>query len=404
MKIKVLEKRKGMKQITNNVYSVGIVDWNMRSFHGNTFITKNGVTYNSYLINDTEPALIDIVHKGFEDEFIKNISKIVEPEKIKHVILNHLEPDHSGSLEYMAKVLKNAKFYGTAKLKEGAEKYYNLDIQINVVKTGDVINLGNNTLTFVEVPMVHWPDSMMTYCPQQKVLFSNDAFGQHIATNKIFTDEIEQDILWQEVTKYYANILWPLGMMIEKSINNLLKMNLPIDFVAPSHGLVWKKDNINKVIEKYLSWAKNEVKNEVVIVYETMWGSTEIMAREIARALTDNNIEVKMFDIAKTDFAQIAYEMLEAKGFVIGSSTHDNEMLAYIAGYIHFLKGMRPKNRVALSFGSFGWAGGAVKEIATNLSSFGIEVIDQVGAKFKPNKEELKRCYQAGENLVKKLK
>ena len=391
-----------MKQITKDVFSVGVIDWNMRNFHGNTFITKNGVTYNSYLINDNEPALIDVVHKGFEDEFIKNILEIISPEKIKHVILNHLEPDHSGAIEYMAKVLKNAKFYGTAKLKEGLLKYYDLNIEINVVKTGDKINLGNNTLTFVEIPMVHWPDSMITYCPEKKILFSNDAFGQHIATNKTFTDEIKQDILWQEVTKYYANILWPLGPMIEKSINNLLTMNLPIDFVAPSHGLVWR-NNINKVIEKYLSWTKNEVKNKVVVVYETMWGSTQIMAREIVRALTNNNIEVKMFDIAKTDFAEVAYEMLEAKAFVIGSSTHDNEMLAYIAGYMHFLKGMKPKNRIAVSFGSFGWAGGAVKEIATNLSSFGIEVIDQISAKFKPNKEEMEKCYQAGEKLSKAL-
>ena len=391
-----------MKQITKDVFSVGVIDWNMRNFHGNTFITKNGVTYNSYLINDNEPALIDVVHKGFEDEFIKNILEIISPEKIKHVILNHLEPDHSGAIEYMAKVLKNAKFYGTAKLKEGLLKYYDLNIEINVVKTGDKINLGNNTLTFVEVPMVHWPDSMITYCPEKKILFSNDAFGQHIATNKTFTDEIKQDILWQEVAKYYANILWPLGPMIEKSVNNLLTMNLPIDFVAPSHGLVWKS-NINKVIEKYLSWTKNEVKNKVVVVYETMWGSTQIMAREIVRALTNNNIEVKMFDIAKTDFAEVAYEMLEAKAFVIGSSTHDNEMLAYIAGYMHFLKGMKPKNRIAVSFGSFGWAGGAVKEIATNLSSFGIEVIDQISAKFKPNKEEMEKCYQAGEKLSKAL-
>ena len=391
-----------MKQITKDVFSVGVIDWNMRNFHGNTFITKNGVTYNSYLINDNEPALIDVVHKGFEDEFIKNILEIISPEKIKHVILNHLEPDHSGAIEYMAKVLKNAKFYGTAKLKEGLLKYYDLNIEINVVKTGDKINLGSNTLTFVEVPMVHWPDSMITYCPEKKILFSNDAFGQHIATNKTFTDEIKQDILWQEVAKYYANILWPLGPMIEKSVNNLLTMNLPIDFVAPSHGLVWKS-NINKVIEKYLSWTKNEVKNKVVVVYETMWGSTQIMAREIVRALTNNNIEVKMFDIAKTDFAEVAYEMLEAKAFVIGSSTHDNEMLAYIAGYMHFLKGMKPKNRIAVSFGSFGWAGGAVKEIATNLSSFGIEVIDQISAKFKPNKEEMEKCYQAGEKLSKAL-
>lgn len=392
-----------MKEITKDIYSVGVVDWNMRSFHGNTFVTKNGVSYNSYLINDNEPTLIDIVHKGFEEEFIKNISEILEPEKIKHVILNHLEPDHSGSIEYMAKILKNAKFYGTAKLKEGLSKYYNLDIEINVVKTGDKISLGNNLLTFIEVPMVHWPDSMMTYCPEKKVLFSNDGFGQHIATNKIFADEVDSAIINKEFAKYYANILWSLSIMVDKSINNILKMNLPIDFIAPSHGLVWRKD-LNKVIEKYLAWAKNTTSNKVVIVYETMWGSTEIMAKGIARALTDNNIEIQIFDIAKTDFAEIAYEMLEAKAFVIGSSTHDNEMLAYIAGFIHFIKGMKPKNRIAVSFGSFGWAGGAVKEIATSLSSCGIEVIEQVSAKFKPNKEELEKCYQAGLKLVEKLK
>lgn len=392
-----------MKEITKDIYSVGVVDWNMRSFHGNTFVTKNGVSYNSYLINDNEPTLIDIVHKGFEEEFIKNISEILEPEKIKHVILNHLEPDHSGSIEYMAKILKNAKFYGTAKLKEGLSKYYNLDIEINVVKTGDKISLGNNLLTFIEVPMVHWPDSMMTYCPEKKVLFSNDGFGQHIATNKIFADEVDSAIINKEFAKYYANILWSLSIMVDKSINNILKMNLPIDFIAPSHGLVLRKD-LNKVIEKYLAWAKNTTSNKVVIVYETMWGSTEIMAKGIARALTDNNIEIKIFDIAKTDFAEVAYEMLEAKAFVIGSSTHDNEMLAYIAGFIHFIKGMKPKNRIAVSFGSFGWAGGAVKEIATSLSSCGIEVIEQVSAKFKPNKEELEKCYQAGLKLVEKLK
>ncbi len=392
-----------MKQITSSVYSVGVIDWNIRNFHGNTFITKNGATYNSYLINDKEPALIDVVHKGFEEEFIKNIREIIEPEKIVHVILNHLEPDHSGSIEYMAKVCKNAKFYGTAKLKEGLEKYYNLDIQINVVKTGDKINLGDNTLTFVEVPMVHWPDSMMTYCAEKKVLFSNDGFGQHIATTKIFADEIEQGLIDKAAKKYYANILWPLGTMIERKINDILKMNLAVDYIAPSHGPVWRK-NVNDIIEKYLTWTKNSVANKAVIVYETMWGSTEIMAREIVRALSEKNIEAKMFDVAKTDFAELAYEMLDAKAFVIGSSTHDNEMLAYIAGFLHFLKGMKPKNRLGLAFGSYGWAGGAVKEIAEKLSSFGVEVVAQAGAKFKPNEAELKACRDAAFALAEKMK
>ncbi|MDD2523610.1 MAG: FprA family A-type flavoprotein [Endomicrobiia bacterium] len=390
-------------KVADNVYSVGVVDWNVRSFHGNTFITKNGATYNSYLVCDKETALIDVVHKGFEEEFIHNISTIMEPEKIKHVILNHLEPDHSGSIEYVAKVCKNAKFYGTAKLKEGLNKYYNLDIEINIVKTGDSIKLGDNTLTFIEVPMIHWPDSMITYCQEKKILFSNDAFGQHIASNKIFTDEIDQGVLEKETKKYYANILWPLGNIIDRKLNDIIKMNLDISIIAPSHGMIWRKEP-TKIIEQYLSWAKNTTANKAVIVYETMWGSTEKMARAIVEGLTSQNIEVKLFDIASTDFSELAYEMLDAKAFIIGSSTHDNEMLSYIAGFLHFLKGMKPKNRIAIAFGSYGWAGGAVKEIAEMLTSFGVEVVDKVDVKFKPNKDEVQKCYDIAVSFAQKLK
>lgn len=389
--------------VTGNVYAVGVVDWNVRNFHGNTFITKNGATYNSYLVCDKETALIDVVHKNFEEEFINNITKITDPEKINHVILNHLEPDHSGAIEYIAKVCKNAKFYGTAKLKEGLHKYYKIDIEINIVKTGDSINLGETSLTFVEVPMIHWPDSMITYCPEKKVLFSNDAFGQHVSSNKIFADEINNGDLTKETKKYYANILWPLGSIIERKLNDIIKMNLDIEIIAPSHGMIWRKEPL-KIIEQYLSWAKNTTTNKAVIVYETMWGSTEKMAREIAGGLSSQGIEVKLFDIASTDFSELAYEMLDAKAFVIGSSTHDNEMLAYIAGFLHFLKGMKPKNRTAIAFGSYGWGGGAVKEIAEELKSFGVEVFACLEAKFKPNKEELQKCYDTAVLFAQKLK
>ncbi|MFA7074198.1 MAG: FprA family A-type flavoprotein [Endomicrobiaceae bacterium] len=389
--------------VIDNVFSVGVIDWNVRNFHGNTFITKNGATYNSYLVCDKETALIDVVHKNFEEEFINNIAKITNPEKINHIVLNHLEPDHSGAIEYIAKVCKNAKFYGTAKLKEGLNKYYNLDIEINVVKTGDSIKLGDSSLTFVEVPMIHWPDSMITYCPEKKVLFSNDAFGQHVASNKIFADEINQGDLTKETKKYYANILWPLGNIIERKLNDIIKMNLDINLIAPSHGMIWRKEPL-KVIEQYLSWAKNSTTNKAVIVYETMWGSTEKMAREIEKGLSSQGTEVKLFDIASTDFAELAYEMLDAKAFIIGSSTHDNEMLAYIAGFLHFLKGMKPKNRIAMAFGSYGWAGGAVKEISEELKSFGIEVFASLEAKFKPNKEELQKCYDTAVSFAQNLK
>ncbi len=390
-------------KVTDNVYAVGIVDWNVRKFHGNTFVTKKGATYNSYLVCDKETALIDLVHKGFEEEFIHNISDIIDPEKIQHIILNHLEPDHSGSIEYMAKICKNAKFYATEKFKEGFKKYYDCGLEIKTVKTGDVINLGENSLTFIEVPMIHWPDSMITYCPQKKVLFSNDAFGQHITSNKIFADEINQNDLAKEAKKYYANILWPLSSIIEKKLNEIIKMNLDIEIIAPSHGMIWRKQP-EKIIEQYLVWTKNQTANKAVIVYETMWGSTEKMARAIAEGLSSQSIDVKLFDISSVDFAELAYEMFDAKAFIIGSSTHDNEMLPYISGFLHFIKGMKPKNRIALAFGSYGWGGGAVKEIVKQLESFGVEVLDTVEAKFKPDKQELKNCCDKAVSFAQKMK
>ncbi|MDD5021472.1 MAG: FprA family A-type flavoprotein [Endomicrobiaceae bacterium] len=391
-----------MKKVTDNVYAVGIVDWNVRRFHGNTYITKKGATYNSYLVIDKEPVLIDVVNKGFEEEFIANISEIIDPKEIKHVILNHLEPDHSGAIEYIIKKCPNAKFYATAKLKEGALKYYKLDTEINIVKTGDSIKTGDNTLTFIEVPMIHWPDSMMTYCPEKKLLFSNDAFGQHITSDKIFADEIDRSELLKETKKYYANILWALGPIIQRKLTEILAMNPAIDIIAPSHGMIWRKEPA-KIIEQYFEWAQNKTVNKAVIVYETMWGSTEIMARAILNGLSSKNIDVKLFDIASTDFGELAYELLDAKAFVIGSSTHDNEMLPYIAGFLYFLKGLKPKNRIAVTFGSYGWAGGAVKEMNESLKSCGVDVIGQIDAKFKPDSAELKKCFDAGVQLAEKL-
>ncbi len=392
-----------MRKVTDGVYAVGIVDWNVRKFHGNTYVTTKGATYNSYLIIDKEPVLIDVVHKGFEKEFVDNISEIIDPKEIKHVILNHLEPDHSGAIEYIIKKCPNAKFYGTAKLKEGALKYYTLDAEINIVKTGNSIKTGDNSLTFVEMPMIHWPDNMMAYCAEKKLLFSNDAFGQHITASTIFADELDQSELFKETKKYYANILWSLGTIIQRKLTEVLAMNLAIDIIAPSHGMIWRKD-ISKIIDKYFEWAQNKTVNKAVIVYETMWGSTELMARAILNGLSSKGIEVKLFDVASTDFSELAYEMLDAKAFVIGSSTHDNEMLPYIAGFLHFLKGLKPKNRIAVSFGSYGWAGGAVKDINEALKAFGVEVVGQTDAKFKPDNAELKKCFDLGVQLAEKLK
>jgi flavorubredoxin len=252
--------------------------------------------------------------------------------------------------------------------------------------------------------MIHWPDSMFTYCREEELLLPNDAFGQHLATSERFDDEVDQCALMDEAAKYYANILIPLDSMILRKIEEILKMNIPIKMIAPSHGIIWRKDP-TKIINSYVSWAKNETKPTVVIAYETMWGSTAKMARSIAEGITDAGIDVKLFDIAQTDRTAVIKEMLDAKGYLIGSSTHDNGMLPAIAGFLEFLKGLKPKNRIAGAFGSYGWAGGAVRDIEKVIKESGIEIAQpSISVKYVPDIEERKKCYEFGVEFAKKIK
>ena len=251
--------------------------------------------------------------------------------------------------------------------------------------------------------MIHWPDSMFTYCKEEKLLFPNDAFGQHYATNERFDDEVDEIVLMEEVAKYYANILWPLSSVILKKIEEIQKSGIEISMIAPSHGVIWRKDS-QMVINAYQSWAKNETKSKVVIVYETMWGATEKMARKIGEGLADSGVDVKIFDVNQSDRTDVINEMFNAKGYVLGSSTHDNDMLTSIAGFLSFLKGLRPKNRVACAFGSYGWSGGATAGIEKVLSEAGINVVQPaMTVKYVPDENEMKRCYEYGKDFAKAL-
>lgn len=391
-------------EILPNIYSVGVVDWNMRSFHGHTYSTKRGTTYNSYLIIDEKIALVDTVYGPFAKEFIENIKSIIPPEKIDYVIANHVETDHSGALPELMKLCPKAKVLGTEKCKDGLYKHYYGNWDFQVVKTGDKLNLGKRTLTFLEAPMIHWPDSMFTYCPEEALLMSNDAFGQHFATAERFDDEVDQCALMDEVQKYYANILWPLGTIILKKIEDVQKLNIPIKMIAPSHGIIWRKDP-GKVINSYVHWAKNETRAKVVIVFESMWGATEKMARRIVDGLTDAGVQAKLFDIAVSDRTEVINAMLEAKGFMFGSSTHDNDMLPDIAGFLEFVKGLKAKGRLACAFGSYGWAGGAVKEIEKVIQESGIELASPgLGFKYVPDEKEMGLCYEYGKAFADKIK
>ncbi len=397
-------------EIKKDIYWTGITDWNVRTFHGHTYSTARGTTYNSYLIVDDKPTLIDGVYGPFAEEQVKKIKDVIAPEKIENIIVNHIETDHSGSLPELVRTCPGARLYGTQKCKEGLGRlYYGMKDVIDdperfrVVKTGDRLNIGKRTLSFIEAPMIHWPDSMFTYCPDEELLFSNDAFGQHYATSGKFDDEVDMCALMDEATKYYANILWPLGAMIDRKINEILGSGIPIKMIAPSHGVIWRKDPL-KPVKAYMSWAKNETKRKAVIVYETMWDSTAKMARAIADGLIESGVDTKLFDITASDSTEVASQMLDAKAFIIGSSTHDNDMLPSIAAFLELLKGFKAKNRIAAVFGSYGWAGGAVKEIEEVLKEGGIEtVLPPVSVKFVPDEADLKCCRDLGTEMAKKI-
>jgi len=390
--------------IAKDIYWVGVIDWNVRNFHGHTYTTKRGTTYNAYLIIDEKVALVDTVYGPFASEMIERIREIIPPEKIDFIIANHVETDHSGALVEILKFCPKAEVIGTAKCKEGLYRNYYGDWKFRTVKTNDRLKLGNKNLLFIEAPMIHWPDSMFTYLIEDQILMPNDAFGQHYATSARFDDQVDQFLLMDEAEKYYANILWPLGTVISKKINELLALKLPIKIIAPSHGVIWRKEPM-KIINAYLSWVKNIPEDKAVVLYETMWTATEKMAIKIAEGIAQSGIDVKVYDVTKIDRTELVKEMFEAKGYVLGSSTHDNEMLPNIAGFLHFLKGLKPKNRIGCAFGSFGWAGGAIKNLEDFLKEAEIEIVQSsLGIKYFPDDSEVKSCYEFGLNFGERIK
>lgn len=272
-----------------------------------------------------------------------------------------------------------------------------------MVKTGDKLKLGKMSLTFIEAPMLHWPDSMFTYLPEEQLLLPNDTFGQHYATSERFDDRVDECALMDEAEKYYANILWPFSTLVARKIEEIQKMNIPIKMIGPSHGIIWRK-NPMKILNAYLSWAKNETVPEVIVVYETMWGATEKMARRIVDGIANLGIKAKLFDIAQSDRTEIIKEMLGAKGYLIGSSTHDNNMLPAIAGFLEFLKVLKPKNRIAATFGSYGWGGGATRAIENILKDAGMEITQfSLTVQYAPDENELKKCYEWGKEFAKRI-
>ncbi len=389
--------------LKDRVYWVGVIDWNIRDFHG--YITNRGSTYNAYLIQDEKTALIDTVKHQFSEELVRKIKEVTSFEKIDYIIVNHVEMDHSSSLPEIAKLAVNAKILSSVRGKEELIEHYGKEFErVETVKSGDEIKLGAKTLRFVEAPMLHWPDSMFTYIVEDKILMPNDAFGQHLASSERFDDEVDQHILMEEAAMYYANILMPLSPLITRKIQEVVAMQIPIEMIAPSHGIIWRKDPM-KIVNAYLNWSQGTSKNKVVIVFDTMWNSTDKMARAIGDGAAYAGVDVKLLKLRSYAISEAMTEILDAKAVLVGSPTLNNQMFPTLSSFLTYATGLKPKGKLWGFFGSFGWGGGAVKSMVKVVKEAGFDVIEQgLEIKFVPDEEDLKKCFEFGQQIAQKIK
>lgn len=367
-----------MKKLTDTVSWVGKIDWELTRFHGNEYSTHRGSSYNSYLVRDQKTALIDTVWQPFDKEFVARLKDTVDLNTIDYIIANHNEIDHSGALAELLREIPGTPVYCTANGAKILKGHYHQDWNFVTVKTGDSLDLGANKLVFVEAPMLHWPDSMLTYMAGENILFSNDAFGQHYAAESLYNDTVDQAELYAEALKYYANILTPFSSFVTKKINELLAMNLPISMICPSHGVLWRQDPA-QIVGKYLEWADAYQENQISLVYDTMWNATRKMAEAMAEGIltADPAIRVKLMNAAKEDKNDIVSEIFRSKAVLFGSSTINNGYLYSMGGLLEMVKGLKFKNKKAAAFGSYGWSGEAVKQLTTALADCGFAIVDE---------------------------
>ncbi|UCE73963.1 MAG: FprA family A-type flavoprotein [Methanomassiliicoccales archaeon] len=386
-------------EIKPDIYWVGGIDWDIRNFHG--YLTQRGTTYNAYLILDEKVVLVDTVKHYLFDEMLARIKEIIDPSKIDFVLSNHVEMDHSGSIPKILEFAKNAKVITSTKGEKGLSRHFKKDWDFHVVKSGDTLNIGKRTLHFVHTPMVHWPDSMVTYIPEDKLLLPNDGFGQHIATSERFDDEIGWEILREEAGKYYANIVLPFGDQVKKAIEAL--SGLKIDMIAPSHGIIWRSF-IPKILEEYTKWANHKTDNKALIVYDSMWGSTEKMAYKLMEGLIEEKIHTTVRCLKTNHISDVMTDVLTSKMILIGSPTLNNGVLPSVGGFLTYIKGLRPRNRKGFSFGSYGWSGQAVGEIEKVMKELKWELpIEGKKIDYIPDDDELMKVKELGSELGKRM-
>jgi len=395
-------------EINKSVKWVGKIDWELKKFHGDEYSTHRGSSYNSFLVRDKKIALIDTVWTPFAKEFVSNLKKEIDLNSIDYIIANHGEPDHSGALPELMKEIPNTPIYCTANAIKSLKGQYHQDWNFVPVKTGDKLNLGSKEFVFVEARMLHWPDTMFTYMTGDNILFSNDGFGQHYASEHMFNDLVDQSELYQEALKYYANILTPFSKMVENKIKEILSFNLPVDMICPSHGILWR-DNPLQIVDKYMAWAKDYQENQITIIYDTMWNSTRQMAEKIAAGIkqSDKDVTIKLFNCnsTHTDKNDVISEVFKSKAILVGSPTINKGILFSVAGILEMIKGLGFKNKKAAAFGSYGWSGENTKLISSELSKGGFELLNEgLRVTWNPDSEAEASCLELGRSIGEALK
>ena len=394
------------KQITDNISWVGKIDWELKRFHGDELSTLHGSSYNSFLIRDEKTALIDTVWQPYDKEFVSRLKREIDLQQIDYIIMNHNEIDHSGALPELLREIPNTPIYCTKKGEAILRGHYHQDWNFVNVKTGDTLSLGKSTLTFIEAPMLHWPDTMMTYIDTEQILFSNDVFGQHFASESLYDDCVDDYEVFYEAKKYYANIINTYSNMAIRKLKELKDMNLPIKLICPSHGIIWKK-NLDRIIDLYFQWANAYQENQICIVYDTMWQSTRLMAESIAEGIlkADPSVTVKLFNVAREDKNDILTEVFQSKAVLVGSPTINYGYSYAIAGILEMARGMKLKNKKAAAFGSYGWSGDAPKLISEHLKDSGFELVnDGIKMLWVPDETSLLACIEYGKGFALQTK
>ena len=388
-------------KVSERVWWVGVIDWTIRDFHG--YGTPRGTTYNAYLVLGEKPILIDTVKKPFLEELLSRIRSVVKPEEIAYIISNHTEMDHSGSLPEMIELCKPEKVFASVKGVENLSYHFELPVEITPVKDGDSLNLAGLNFTFLETRMLHWPDSMFSYFAEEKILFSSDAFGMHLASSERFDDELDEAVMEWEAKKYYANIILLYSPLVLKLLERVGNLGIEIKIIAPDHGPIWRS-KISWILELYKKWAEHQPTKKAVVVYDTMWKSTEKLARAIEEGLSSEGIEVKVMKLRESHRSDVITELMEAGAIAVGSPTLNNNLFPTVADFLTYMKGLRVKPLAGVVFGSYGWSGESVRLLKKWLEEMKIELAGEFSCQFVPKEKDLEEAKALGKKLAQRLR